>query len=103
MTTATASVAKSDRKRAAHIASLKHVARGSAHHPTNHSFKMSRRTPAASNGKLPAAFRPPFELGYEVVAVRAYFIWQANGCPWNCDEDHWFQAELELKEERRVV
>lgn len=30
------------------------------------------------------------------VAMRAYQIWQSEGCPHGRDLDHWLQAEAEL-------
>jgi hypothetical protein len=40
-------------------------------------------------GKGPAA---------DQIAARAYQIWLENGCPKGRDDDHWFQAERELRE-----
>ena len=31
------------------------------------------------------------------IAQRAYQIWQENGCQEGCEEQHWHQAERELK------
>jgi hypothetical protein len=31
------------------------------------------------------------------VAARAYEIWQRSGCPNGKDQEHWFQAERELR------
>jgi hypothetical protein len=33
----------------------------------------------------------------EKIAARAYEIWQASGRPHGHDQDHWFQAERELR------
>lgn len=41
----------------------------------------------AQQGALPA----------EKIAERAYEIWQAKGRPTGQDQDHWFQAERELR------
>ncbi len=54
--------------------------------------KIETRSPtsaaqAAGAGELPA----------ERVAARAYEIWQASGRPDGHDQDHWFQAERELR------
>lgn len=38
-----------------------------------------------------------FFTTYQRVAVRAYYLWQSEGCPEGRDEAHWFQAEAELK------
>jgi hypothetical protein len=31
------------------------------------------------------------------VALRAYELWQQDGCPHGKDQEHWFQAERELR------
>lgn len=36
-------------------------------------------------------------LSAEKIAARAYEIWQANGRPHGRDQEHWFQAERELR------
>ncbi|WP_395744841.1 DUF2934 domain-containing protein [Prosthecobacter sp.] len=33
------------------------------------------------------------------IAARAYKIWQQQGCPEGCDEQHWRQAEQEILRE----
>lgn len=33
----------------------------------------------------------------EVVAACAYYIWEQKGRPEGCQDEHWFQAELELQ------
>ena len=33
---------------------------------------------------------------YNKIAIRAYEIWEASGCPANADLQHWLQAETEL-------
>lgn len=43
---------------------------------------------AAAAGALPA----------EQIAQRAYEIWQAKGKPAGQDQEHWFQAERELRD-----
>jgi hypothetical protein len=32
----------------------------------------------------------------ELIAARAYEIWQESGCPEGCEQEHWYQAESEL-------
>ncbi len=32
----------------------------------------------------------------EEIASRAYKIWQQQGCPHGCEEEHWRQAEREI-------
>jgi Protein of unknown function (DUF2934) len=38
----------------------------------------------------------------EKIAARAYEIWRASGCPQGRDEEHWLQAELELRSGKMV-
>lgn len=33
------------------------------------------------------------------IAARAYKIWQQQGCPEGCEEEHWRQAEQEILRE----
>ncbi len=33
----------------------------------------------------------------EMIAKRAYEIWQAQGCPQGRDAENWYQAERELR------
>ena len=35
------------------------------------------------------------------VFLRAYELWQREGCPHGRDVDHWVQAEREIAEEQR--
>ncbi len=51
----------------------------------------SVKSPAAR----PAATQPPTN---EMIAARAYEIWQQNGCPEGCEQEHWLQAERELQQ-----
>ncbi len=47
----------------------------------------------------PRAAAPPAGGGVpqEKIAERAYQIWLANGCPDGHAQEHWFQAERELR------
>jgi hypothetical protein len=47
--------------------------------------------------ELPELAAPP---KYELIASRAYALWQARGCPEGSPEVDWFQAEQELKTSR---
>jgi hypothetical protein len=38
---------------------------------------------------------------YNNVAIRAYEIWEASGCPANAELQHWLQAETELAAARQ--
>ena len=33
----------------------------------------------------------------EMIAQRAYEIWQESGRPEGCEQEHWYQAEAELQ------
>ena len=50
---------------------------------------------AAGNAAPPvaAAARP----AAAAIAARAYELWQQSGCPHGQDQEHWFQAERELR------
>ncbi len=37
---------------------------------------------------------------HEQIAVRAYFYWEARGCPHGSPETDWEEAERELREEK---
>lgn len=52
------------------------------------------RTDTRSPTPHPQAAQP---LPSEKVAARAYQIWQASGRPNGRDQEHWFQAERELR------
>ncbi len=43
-----------------------------------------------------AAIDPDFTVSHEAIAERAREIWLAQGCPENCDEAIWLEAEAEL-------
>ncbi len=36
----------------------------------------------------------------EKIAIRAYEIWRASGCPEGKHEEHWYRAERELRAQR---
>jgi hypothetical protein len=38
----------------------------------------------------------PEPPSHEDIAIRAYELWQGNGCPDGCADEHWFLAEQEL-------
>lgn len=57
-----------------------------------------QRTKAPATSKAAAGkTSPPASLPHEPVALRAYEIWKERGCPHGMDQDHWFQAERELR------
>ncbi len=51
-------------------------------------------TPTANPGK-PAAKR--YGPSWDQIAERAYFIWQAKGCPSGLDEENWREAEAQCE------
>lgn len=54
--------------------------------------------PMASRAKSarPAAPKAAKEVTKEMVAARAYEIWQERGCPEGSEQENWYQAEQEL-------
>lgn len=58
--------------------------------PETRSAATAPPPPARSAGELPS----------ERIAARAYEIWQASGRPEGHDQEHWFQAERELRSSR---
>jgi hypothetical protein len=60
--------------------------------------KTQDSTSRTKTGKAPgpkpvAAEKAPTS---EMIAARAYEIWQESGCPEGCEQEHWHQAEAEL-------
>lgn len=45
-----------------------------------------------------ASGEPNPHPSHEIVALRAYEIWQRHGCPVGTDAQDWLQAETELRE-----
>ena len=43
------------------------------------------------------------ELIHESIAKRAHGLWEAEGCPDNCSDAHWLQAESELMTEQGIT
>ncbi len=65
--------------------------------------KIQGAAPKAEAGKAKAAASPAGSaVPHEKIAERAYQIWQANGRPDGQDQEHWFQAERELRAARPV-
>jgi hypothetical protein len=54
------------------------------------------RQPEAKKATAPAPARDPIPP-HEKIAERAYQIWQASGCAEGRQEEHWYQAERELR------
>jgi hypothetical protein len=60
--------------------------------------KIQGAAPKVETGK-PKAATPPAggAVPHEKIAERAYQIWQASGRRDGHDQEHWFQAERELR------
>jgi len=72
----------------------------------NGSFKedciMSRVTTPPQARPVTPTTTPPTpgtQVPREKVAMRAYEKWLKNGCQHGCDQQHWLEAEAELKAE----
>lgn len=50
-----------------------------------------------TNGSKTAATSASSALAHAPIAQRAYEIWRESGCPHGHDQEHWFQAERELR------
>ncbi len=57
------------------------------------------RQPEVARATASAPARSQIPL-HAKIAERAYQIWQAAGCPHGQHEDHWYQAERELRTRR---
>lgn len=57
---------------------------------------------APEKPKLAAVERPRLRVkpSEEAIRLRAWLIWQREGCPDGRDRDHWLQAERELIHEQ---
>ena len=79
---------------------------GSASSPSSSSSSAPQApAPSASSGSsraatAPARNRPP---SHDEIAARARVIWERNGRPDGRDEQHWLQAEKELRQEGERV
>ena len=45
---------------------------------------------------------PPREITTDLIAVRAYILWEKQGCPQGNELANWLQAESQLKQEIRT-
>ena len=59
---------------------------------------MSRTSPTSPQTKPQTANAQP-ALPLEKIASRAYQKWLQNGCKHGCDQQHWFEAEQEIRAE----
>ncbi len=56
----------------------------------------------APQGTIPPMTPPPLAgaaIPREKIAMRAYEKWLKTGCQHGCDQQHWIEAETELKAE----
>lgn len=51
----------------------------------------------------PQAVATPSTLPMEKVATRAYEKWLKGGCKHGCDQQHWYEAEVELRTEMKTT
>ena len=56
-------------------------------------------TPAAPSVAPKRSVTPKREITPEVIAARAYVIWEQKGRPHGCDLENWLLAESQLKQE----
>ncbi len=60
---------------------------------------LQKSQPSTSRAKSPKTAQvsatPQFPSA-ELIAARAYEIWQERGCPEGCEQENWYQAEQEL-------
>ncbi len=60
------------------------------------------KPPVMNNSRAPFVPSPPADavpgeaVTHEAITVRAQRIWMDHGCPENCDECIWLEAEAEL-------
>ena len=62
------------------------------------SLQKTQDTTSRSRSAKPTPMQPTSaaEPTIEMIAKRAYEIWQAQGCPEGRDAENWYQAEREL-------
>jgi len=61
------------------------------------SRNVSKHTAGKKSDSRKEAGNSRKSLEREQIALRAYEIWQEQGCPAGRDEENWYQAERELK------
>jgi hypothetical protein len=59
--------------------------------------KTTTKTTGANTAPPVIAAAKPASVLASAIAQRAYELWQQNGCPHGRDQEHWFQAERELR------
>jgi len=60
---------------------------------------MSRATSTSTPTMQPSTSTMTQPIPYERIAKRAYEKWMKGGCKHGCDQQHWLEAETELKME----
>jgi len=60
---------------------------------------MSRATSTSAPTMHPPTSTMHSPIPYERIAKRAYEKWMKGGCKHGCDQQHWLEAEAELKKE----
>jgi len=54
------------------------------------------------NVSSPSSTAPQISLNYDEISARAYELWEKEGRPDNRDQEIWFKAETQLREEHRA-
>ena len=85
-----------ERKRSVKTAAVKTAAKASA--PKTATAKTPPAEPASIISPAPMS-RPTREITTEMIAERAYLLWEKQGRPHGSDEANWLLAESQLKEE----
>lgn len=60
---------------------------------------MSRATSTSAPTMQPATTTMHSPIPQDRIAKRAYEKWMKGGCKHGCDQQHWLEAEAELKRE----
>ncbi len=55
-----------------------------------------------SKTKSPGATKIEQQI-MERIRKRAYELWEAHGCPQGCDQQHWLEAEREIRSQTKPV
>ena len=61
----------------------------------------SSRKSAGGKSKKKSDAQASVDLAHDEIASRARAIWHANGCPGDSATDDWYEAEAQLRAERR--
>ena len=58
-------------------------------------------SPRSHSGGHKAVIPPQCDLREDQIKAMAYFIWESEGCPANCDKKHWSMAIERLQRARQ--